>query len=227
MMEPEAPALDFGELAGRAVAAVKPEDLDRLAVAFGVSSTSLRRLRIGWLPDRRGWGFPMRSAAGAVVGVRLRFPNGKKLSVRGGREGLFLPEDLRPGGRLLITEGPTDCAALLDLGFSAVGRPSCRGGVKHLIDLTRRLAPEDVVIVADGDAPGRKGADDLARRLAAYVPTLRIVTPPPGIKDARAWKRAGATAADVLAAIEAAAPRRLEVRSKRKGRTKCPRKATG
>jgi hypothetical protein len=31
MMEPEAPALDFGELAGRAVAAVKPEDLDRLA----------------------------------------------------------------------------------------------------------------------------------------------------------------------------------------------------
>jgi len=226
MMQPEAPARDFGRLAARALAAVKPEDLDRLAAALGVSSESLRRLSIGWIADRRAWSFPMRDAAGAITGIRLRLSNGRKLSVKGGREGLFLPADLGDAERLVIAEGPTDTAALLDLGFSAAGRPSCAGGGQHVIDLVKRLRPEQAVIVADSDTPGRRGADALACRLAAYVPEVRVITPPGNLKDARAWLRAGATAADVLAAIDTAPARRLTVTTKTKGRTRCPRKVT-
>jgi DNA primase len=153
----------------------------------------------------------MQNAAGQTVGIRLRLPTGRKLAVKGSRQGLFLPEGIEPGGRLFVAEGPTDAAALLDLAFRAVGRPSCSGGVWHVVGLVKRLGPEEVVIVADGDPPGQSGANRLASSLAAYVPAVRVITPPPGVKDARAWKRSGATAADVEAAIDAAEPRRLPI----------------
>jgi DNA primase len=161
----------------------------------------------------------MQDAAGDVLGVRLRLAGGKKISVKGGREGLFipgphpdpLPEGEGTGGLLLVCEGATDTAALLDLGFSAVGRPSCTGGVKLLVELVQRRRPEGVVIVADGDASGQRGAESLAAVLRAYAAAVRIVAPPAGVKDGREWKRRGATAADVQAAIDAAPVRRLTV----------------
>jgi DNA primase len=159
----------------------------------------------------------MSDASGLVVGIRLRRPDGRKLSVRGGKEGLFIPADLPDGGRLLICEGPTDTAALLDLGFSAVGRPSCTGGTRHLVELVRLRRPSELVIVADGDGPGQRGAEGLAATLAAYCAVVRVITPPAPHKDARAWKQAGATAGDVVALIDAAPVRRLQIRTRKAG----------
>jgi DNA primase len=152
------------------------------------------------------------------MGIRLRLPNGGKLSVRGGHEGLFVPNFLKPRGRLLVAEGPTDTAALLDLGFSAVGRPSCTGGVKLLVELVQQHRPGGVVIVADADAPGRRGAERLAAVLVAYCRKVRIIMPPDGVKDMRDWKRRGATTADVNAAIDKAQVQRLAVRGAIRGR---------
>jgi len=120
---------------------------------------------------------------------------------------------------LLIAEGPTDTAAILDLGFSAVGRPSCTGGVNLLVELVRTLKPSGVVIVADGDAPGQRGAETLATVLVAYSASVRIIAPPSGVKDAREWKRSGATSADVQQTIDAAPVRKLSVSTqmRRKG----------
>jgi len=204
------------KLAAEAAAAVvwcdkHANSLQQFATTLGLSAESLRRLSVGRLPRRQAWAFPMKSADGTLVGIRLRLSSGRKLSVKGGREGLFLPEGLQSGGRLLVCEGPTDTAALLDLGFSAVGRPSCSGGANHLIALAKQLRPDEIVIVADGDGPGQRGAETLADKLAAYVPAVRIVTPPAGVKDAREWKRNGATRADVRAAIDPAPIRRLTV----------------
>ena len=224
--------IDFAKLAADFRAAVRPEALDKLAAALGVSAESLRRLGIGWAVKYRGWSFPMQSAAGDVLGIRLRLPGGKKLSIKGGHEGLFipgphpdpLPTNLRsvPGegtnGLLLVCEGPTDTAAMLDLGFSAVGRPSCTGGVKLLVELVRRAKPSGVVIVADADPPGQRGAESLATVLLAYSAAVRIITPPTGCKDAREWKQRRATVADVLAAIEATPVRRLTVSVRKAGR---------
>ena len=207
---------DFGKLAAEYRAAVQSLALMRLAGALGLSLASLTRLGIGWSSKHRAWTFPMQDGAGKVLGIRLRRPDGGKLAVKGGHEGLFIPEAL-DGDRLLIAEGATDAAALSDLGFATVGRPSCTGGVKLLVELVRRLAVPDVVIVADGDEPGQRGAANLASTLVAYSPMVRIITPPAGIKDARAWKRSGATTADVLALIDAAPVCRLAVRTSRRG----------
>lgn len=187
-----------------------PAKLAELAGALGVSLDSLQRLETAWLPKRKVWGFPMKDSGGRIVGVRLRLSSGKKLSIKGGREGLFLPIDLAAGGRLLVCEGPTDTAALLGLGFSAVGRPSCTGGVTHIVGLAGRLQPAEIVIVADADGPGQRGAGGLASALLAYAPTVRVITPP--AKDARAWVQTGATAADVNALISATPAKTLKIR---------------
>lgn len=197
---------DFGQLAEQLRQAVCAAGLARLAASLGVSVDSLRRLGIGW--DGESWAFPMRDATGRVVGIRRRFDNGRKLSVKGGHEGLFVPTGLSSSDVLLICEGPTDAAALLDLGFSVIGRPSCSGGRRHVVRIaTGRRA----VIVADADGPGQLGANLLAFFLRPHCPSVRVITPPDAIKDARAWKRAGATREDIERTIREAEAVRLKV----------------
>ena len=201
--------IDFFQFSRDCQLAVEADRLTELARSMGLSIASLRQLRVGWSECHRAWTFPMMDAKSNVLGIRLRGLNGRKWSVKGGREGLFLPNELVDHDRLLITEGPTDCAALLDLGFSAVGRPNCRGGSRLLVELVQRRQPSEVVIVADGDQPGQLGASDLATRLIAYAPAVRVITPPPGVKDARQWKQQGVTHDDVLARIGETEPQRL------------------
>lgn len=213
---------DLPSLAEQYRAAIHPAHLQCLANTLRLSAASLQRLGIGWAFDSGAWAFPMTNAASKVLGIRLRLPSGRKIAVTGGREGLFIPADLPQGGELLITEGPTDCAALLDLGFAAVGRPCCAGGVRLLVELVKARKPLDVVIVADADEPGQRGADALASVLVLYVPRLRIITPPNGIKDARAWKQAGVTAAVLRTSIDAAPIRRLRISRKQQARRGSP-----
>lgn len=183
--------------------------LSRLANHLGVREESHRRLRAGW--SGRAWSFPMSDAAGAVRGIRLRYPDGTKLSAKGGREGLFIPSQLANDGTLLIAEGPTDTAALLELGFDAVDRPSCSGGVRLIVDLVRARRPESIVIAADPDEPGRRGARLLAQVLVVYCRDVRTIMPPENLKDMREWARAGASRRDVQSLINAAPPMRLRV----------------
>ena len=189
------PVRDFGELSAQYEAAAGDSTVAWLAAQLGVSAESLRRLHIGH--DGRAYTFPMRMPDGSVCGIRLRYPNGRKLSVKGGRDGLFLPDpatDETEPGPLFIAEGPTDCAALLDLGFVTIGRPSCSGGTAYVVQLARN---RNVIIVGDADGPGKRGAIQLARELRPSCPSVQIIIPPPGIKDARAWLQAGATPRDI------------------------------
>jgi DNA primase len=206
----------LGVLTEQYRAAVDPDRLQQHANSLGLSAGSLRRLNIGWSVDRRAWSFPMRNADGNVLGIRLRLSNGAKFAVKGGKDGLFLPaaNGSDRSGPLLICEGPTDTAALLDMGFVDVaGRPSCTGGIKLLVNLIRRC-PREVIVVSDGDVPGRRGADNLASVLVAYAPSVRVIAPADGIKDARAWRQAGADRKDVEKMINAAVVRRLAVRAR-------------
>ena len=190
---------DLAELAKSYCAAVQCGELEQLAHEIGVTEESMRRLGVGW--DGESWTFPMTNAKRAIVGIRRRFPDGRKLSVKGGHEGVFVPSDLSDDNPLLIAEGPTDCAALLDLGFAVIGRPSCAGGLRFIPEYARG---RHAVIVADGDAPGQRGAISLASVLRLYCPSVRIITPPDGTKDARAWKCAGMTREDIAEAMERA-----------------------
>jgi 5S rRNA maturation endonuclease (ribonuclease M5) len=226
------PGTRFNELAGQFREAVDSCHLEQFADSLGLSVESLKALGIGWSWADQAWAFPMLSADGTVLGIRLRRETGKKFAVRGGKEGLFLPVgeaqgesgsvgSVRVGPRgcysgdstLLICEGPTDTAALLDMGFdNVVGRPSCTGGIKLLVELVRVQQPAEAVIVADTDEPGQRGASNLASVLVAYVPAVRVIQPPDGLKDARAWLQEGGTRQDVEKAIAAALVRRLTIR---------------
>jgi len=210
------PRHDLANLAARYRDYVKPSELQSLARSLGLTRDSLAAFGIGWSVPDRAWSFPMVDPSGAVLGIRLRRPNGSKFAVRGGKEGLFIPAVESTDNRLLICEGPTDAAALLDLGFrSEVGRPSCTGDVKLLVDLVRQRHQAEVVIVADCDEPGQRGADNLASVLVAYVAAVRVIRPPDGIKDTRAWLQAGGDRQAVEQAIEAVPARRLTVQSRR------------
>jgi len=170
----------------------------QLGRTLGVSAASLRRLGVRWAARCRAWAFPMADAAGRTIGIRLRADDGRKWAVRGSRNGLFRPERLGEASKapLLICEGPTDTAALLDLGYDAIGRPSCTGAVEMVVDVVRRLKRAEVVVVADADGPGIDGAEHLARELTLAGRRPRVIRPLAG-KDARAWLAAGATRAVV------------------------------
>jgi hypothetical protein len=196
-------APDLGAVAAKFSANANPSSVETLAESLGLSVESLHRLGIGW--TGRAWSFPM-TAKGRVCGLRLRYPDGAKLALKGGKEGLFVPGDLTTtSGSLFIAEGPTDTAALLDMGFDAVGRPSCTGGVRHILDFVAAARWLSAVIVADTDAPGQAGARSLAAALAVRCRDVRVITPPHPFKDARAWKQGGATREEVEALVGAAA----------------------
>jgi hypothetical protein len=204
---------DLASLAAGYRDAVNPAHLDELVRSLGSSVDSLTALRIGWSVHHRAWSFPMTDAAGKVVGIRLRRPNGAKFSVTGGKEGLFLPTDDTTDNAMLICEGATDTAALLDMGFSnVVGRPSCSGGVKFVVDLVQLRMPAEVVIVADADKAGQRGAENLASVLVAYTKLVRVVVPKQ-FKDVREFFKAGGTRKQLDHAIAAAPARRLAVRA--------------
>lgn len=183
---------NFGQLAEQYEQRASDSRIETFAGELGVSAKSLRRLHIGW--DGDAWTFPMQNATGDVVGIRRRFSNGQKLSVRGGKEGLFIPDDLSCDEQIFVCEGPTDTAAILTLGYHAVGRPSCRGGTAFVVQLVRG---REIVIVSDQDTPGQCGAETLAKKLQPLCPSVQIIIPPIGIKDVRAWLQAGATRSDI------------------------------
>lgn len=215
------PRVDIVTLARQYRLAMTDRRRVELADLLGVSPASLKRLGVGWCEMGRWYSFPMIGMicdGGTVVGIRLRGADGRKLSIRGGCEGLFIPAEIYGGlRRLLILEGPSDTAAALTLGFDAVGRPSCVGGVSLLVDLVAKLKPGQVVIVADGDGPGRRGAETLASKLVPLARDLKVIEPPEGVKDMRVWVQAGAAAADVIQVIDAAPIRMMTVCSRRKG----------
>lgn len=175
-------------------------EAERLATTLGVSQGSLLRLGISWAAPHRAWGFPMSNALRETIGIRLRAESGRKWAVRGSRNGLLWPEDLTGTRPLLLAEGPTDTAALLDLGYDGLGRPSCAGAVEMVVEAVWRLRRREVVVVADADGPGTEGADRLARALTEAGHRPKVIRPLKG-KDARARVQAGATRAVVDTAI--------------------------
>ena len=88
-----------------------------ISIKLGISANSLKRLRVGW--DGKAFTFGMSNDFGKIIGIRRRFPNGSKVSLKGSKTGLFVPTGLSHEGSLLTCEGPTDTAAALDLSFDA------------------------------------------------------------------------------------------------------------
>lgn len=181
------------------------EEAERL----GVSTIALEDLGIGWHKGYDAFSFPMRDEGGKIIGIRLRCPvQASKFSVKGSRNGLFIPASHDHAAAAVIVEGPTDCAAAIDWGLNAIGRPSSSACVEMTVAF---VAGREWVILANCDEakerpdgsvfyPGQEGAAALAGELSKHSDG-KVVFPTNGHKDARAWKNAGATRARVDAVI--------------------------
>ena len=185
------PQVDFYPIWQKLVAENNSEWRETLARELGVSYSSLVDLDSQWDARRQAWAFPMRDGRENVVGIRLRFKDGSKKAVTGSKNGLFIP--LMPNTiqnkRLWLFEGPTDTAAALTLGLTAIGRPSCNAGMFDIVLFCNRRKPREVVIVADSDTPGLEGAAALSRHLPVKNCTITV----PG-KDMRGFLNDGGTA---------------------------------
>jgi len=177
---------NFTALAEQFASRVSQRQVRFLAQSLGVSADSLTRLNVGW--DGEAFCFPMRDATQNIIGIRRRLGNGRKICVKGSRNGLFIPSGIKTAEQVVVTEGPTDCAAALDLGVSAIGRPNCDSKIAMTVRYIRKRA---VVIVADRDSAGMRGARKLYEALINSGSTVRIVLPPNGINDLRQWKQSG------------------------------------
>ena len=154
-----------------------------LASSLSVTEASLKRLGIGI--SAGGFTFPMRDEQLNIIGIRRRFDNGRKNSVKGGKNGLFIPTGIENAKKLVICEGPTDCAAALDLGWAAIGRPNCNSKVAMTV---RYVRGRPVVIIADRDEAGIRGGRKLAEALVKNGSSVRVILPPLIYKDLRQWK---------------------------------------
>lgn len=192
------PPIHINRIAEDRAAATTLESLDILADHLGVTRQSLVDLGCFKSDKYLTYGFPMRNWKGAVVGIRLRSLSGHKWAEKGSHQGLFMPGTLDRDA-VYVVEGPTDCAAALSLGLSAIGRPSCSGGVFDLLGAIQRFAIRRVVIVADNDEdkvrpdgskynPGLDGAMALAEHLT--VPNCTLLLP---TKDIRQFLNKGGT----------------------------------
>lgn len=211
---------DLSLLAASYRAAAIADRLAAFAAELGVGLASLTAFGVGWAAVYPAWSFPMTDpTTDRVTGIRLRPPVGKKFSVTGGKESLFTPDASAPADEmLLVCEGATDAIAAHTIGFpNAVGRPSCTGGTAYLVALVRRHKPAGVVVVGDNDEPGMRGAEALACKLTLHSRDVRVITPPAGVKDLRAWVAAGLTRPALEQLIHAAARRRLDLTLTRKG----------
>ena len=207
-----APRHDLVPLDQKYRAAVDVGYLRCFAGGLGLTADSLLRLGIGWVAEYGVWSFPMCDGAGNICGIQLRPENGNRWTMRGTKNGMFIPTRPNlPDARLMICEGVSDTAAALDLGFdNVIGRVNCTGGVELVTEFVRRTKPAKIVIMADRDRAGIVGANALATPLLVYAP-IHVVAPPEQAKDLREWTRQGATQADVGRLIDAAAVLRLKV----------------
>ena len=116
---------------------------------------------------------------------RFRFP-------RGSRVGMYnkpVIRRLKPGDELWITEGPSDCWAMLSAGHKAVAIPSATSLTRADISVLRDGLPEGVSLhmYPDNDEPGMRLFEDLKR----WFPELKGHVLPDGCKDFGDYFRQG------------------------------------
>lgn len=188
---PMKPVVDWDGLNRKFYESCSFDLADKLAQELELNADDLRMVGLGYAPGHDAFTFPMFDAKNRACGIRLRSrTTNKKYAIKGSSDGVFgIPLPCPEGRPILVCEGPTDTAAMIQVGFYAYGRPSCRGAVITTKTLTKG---RDVVIVSDSDSPGRAGAAALADALHRTCSSVRIIEPLKG-KDAREWVASGAT----------------------------------
>ena len=93
---------------------------------------------------------------------------------QGSKHGLFVVESPKLSTIVLLVEGVKDAAALHNLGYVAVGLPTCRMAV----NFARFFRGVHVVIIPDRDKAGIEGAKETAARLHGVAESVKVAELP-------------------------------------------------
>ena len=115
---------------------------------------------------------PVYNESGEVFSYFDLSPGNKGWFKKGkGNSGLFFPGRLpQPGETWLVVEGVKDAAALVGLGFDAVGLPTSTMNKKY----SALFAGCDIVIVPDLDTGGIEGAQSTGGRLVGIAASVKV-----------------------------------------------------
>jgi hypothetical protein len=180
------PIVDWGILNHEFQSICGSKGVATLADDIKVSYGSLILLGCGCSSNHTSFTFPMRDGDNNIIGIQLRGES--KKCIAGSRLGLFIPQ-IEPQKVAYLCEGASDTAALLTMGFFAIGRASCTHGADMLKVALKRLQIHRVVIVGDNDGlkttgkrPGIEGAKKLKKELGLMSV---LYMPPNPLKDVR------------------------------------------
>lgn len=179
------PMVDVRALLSKWAKEIHGRNMAAFSATLGVKLESLHALGCCPAEWAHSWCWPMFDRNGRHCGIRVRAEDGHKWAVRGSRQGIFIPKT-RPQSMAVICEGPTDTAAALTLGYFALGKPNCSGGLEEINSALERFGCRQALIVSDLDDVGLRGAVEMQKRL--LVPSA-IMLPP--AKDLRQFLTAG------------------------------------
>ena len=91
-----------------------------------------------------------------------------------------LLNSIQPGARIFITEGITDCLAMLSAGYDAVALPSATSFPTN--DLVK-LKNYNLYMVADQDRAGNDALIKLYRFMLRFGCEVKRIELPNGVKD--------------------------------------------
>jgi hypothetical protein len=124
---------------------------------------------------------------------RQRRPDGRGgwiWNLNGTRRVLYRLPEVLAASDVLIVEGEKDAETARRLGLTATCNPGGAGKWKD--EYSEKLRGKRVTVVADGDNPGRKHAEQVAVSLAGEVESLKVLELP-GAKDLSEWIAHGGT----------------------------------
>jgi hypothetical protein len=124
---------------------------------------------------------------------RQRRPDGNggwTWNLNGIRRVLYRLPEVIAESSLLICEGEKDCEAARALGLTATCNPG--GAGKWTGEYSEKLRGKRVTVIADGDEPGRRHAEQVATSVAVKAESLKLLTLP-GSKDLSEFIARGGT----------------------------------
>ncbi|MEI8374421.1 MAG: hypothetical protein WCJ35_16475 [Planctomycetota bacterium] len=171
----------------------QPEMLNAFADNLGLPVEALPCFGLGYGGDLDPFmAIPEDDGTGRIIGIQRRYPDGRKLMIRGSHRGLVVPNGWATlPGPVFVPEGFSDTVALISQAVPAIGRPAARGGVE-LLATTLGTVNRNVIVLGENDEKpdgtwiGRDAAIDVARELTERLKRhVRWAMPPEGYKDVR------------------------------------------
>ena len=137
--------------------------LRKMAKYLSVKVAILQSMHAGYDEYRNYWVFPMFNEQFEIIGLKCRNLSGNKWCIDGSRLGVYVGASYNPNQPLMIVEGESDTATVLNQGFNVLGRPSATACFDLIVRMV--VAPE-VYLFADTDSGiGLSSTLDLAKRI--------------------------------------------------------------